>query len=275
MRNEPHRPRCGIDNCAVAGALDDPTVMHGDDRIDQVAWERPSRARIPRRLRQAANSRRHRTPRLRPVFESHSRRYAAATVSAVSGHPGKASGGHRKDARGMAIIGLSMAAGGSRRWAETARQNAGSALNTADCGATAAAQGVGRMCPAVARRVRSEACVRVRLLRPARRRTAPGLACPSEPSHFGAPSGALRTMGANWSGKMLGNCGRLPCDEPLARFSDAPSRCSRTPVGGENAATGGGGGHCSGSPALRRPSTTRSKSSGFLYGNTLRRCSTE
>src|SRR5208337_2107055 len=29
------------------------------------------------------------------------------------------------------------------------------------------------------------------------------------------------------------------------------------------------------SPALRRPSTTRSKSSGFLYGSTLRRCSIE
>ena len=38
------------------------------------------------------------------------RRYAAATVSAVSGRPGKASGGHRKDARGMSIIGLGMAA---------------------------------------------------------------------------------------------------------------------------------------------------------------------
>ena len=79
-------------------------------------------------------------------------------MSAVSGRPGKASGGHRKDARGMSIIGLSMAAlpccaeedveagsaalrvdwpvyprraehntvaeGGNRRWAETARQNA-------------------------------------------------------------------------------------------------------------------------------------------------------
>ena len=69
-----------------------------------------SRARIrSRRLRQAANSRRHRTPRSRPVFASRPRRYAAATVSAVSGRPGKASGGHRKDARGMSIIGLGMA----------------------------------------------------------------------------------------------------------------------------------------------------------------------
>ena len=33
-----------------------------------------------------------------------------ATVSAVSGGPGKASGGHRNDARGISIIGLSMAA---------------------------------------------------------------------------------------------------------------------------------------------------------------------
>ena len=33
--------------------------------------------------------------------------------------------------------------------------------------------------------------------------------------------------------------------------------------------------HSSGSPALRRPSTNSSKSSGFLYGITLRRCSIE
>jgi hypothetical protein len=78
-------------------------------------------------------------------------------VSAVSGRPGKASGGHRKDARGLSIIGLSMAVlpccaeedveagsaalrvdwpvyprraehntvaeGGNREWTETARQN--------------------------------------------------------------------------------------------------------------------------------------------------------
>jgi hypothetical protein len=107
---------------------------------------------------QAANSRQRRTPRSPPVFGSRPRRYAAATVSAVSGRLGKASWGHRKDARGISIIGLSMAAlprcakedveagsaalrvdwpvyprraehntvaeGGNRRWAETARQNA-------------------------------------------------------------------------------------------------------------------------------------------------------
>ena len=28
-----------LDNCAVAGALDDPAVMHGDGWIDQVASE--------------------------------------------------------------------------------------------------------------------------------------------------------------------------------------------------------------------------------------------
>ena len=63
----------------------------------------------PRRLRQAANSRPH--PRLgSPRFCAFPpRRYAAATVSTVSGRPGKTSGGHRKDARGMPIIGLSMA----------------------------------------------------------------------------------------------------------------------------------------------------------------------
>jgi hypothetical protein len=30
-----------LDNCAVAGALDHPAVVHGDGRIDQVASERP------------------------------------------------------------------------------------------------------------------------------------------------------------------------------------------------------------------------------------------
>ena len=30
-----------LDNCAIAGALDDPAVVHGDGRIDQVASERP------------------------------------------------------------------------------------------------------------------------------------------------------------------------------------------------------------------------------------------
>ena len=37
------------------------------------------------------------------AFESRLRRYAAATVSAVSGRPGKASRRHRKDARGMSM----------------------------------------------------------------------------------------------------------------------------------------------------------------------------
>ena len=76
--------------------------------------------------------RRRRTPRSPRFCAFPPRRYAAVTVSAVSGRPGKATGGHRKDARGMSIIGLSMAAhaehntlaeGGNRRWAETARQN--------------------------------------------------------------------------------------------------------------------------------------------------------
>jgi hypothetical protein len=30
-----------LDDAAVAGALNDPTVVHGDGRIDQVASERP------------------------------------------------------------------------------------------------------------------------------------------------------------------------------------------------------------------------------------------
>ena len=145
-----------LDNCAIAGALDDPAVVHGDGRIDQVASERPQPRQNPVLVGsgQAANSRPRRTPRSRPVFGSRPRRYAAATLSAVSGRPGKVSGGHRKDARGMSIIGLSMAAlpccaeedveagsaalrvdwpvyprraehntvaeGGNRRWAETA-----------------------------------------------------------------------------------------------------------------------------------------------------------
>ena len=80
--------------------------------IDQVAAQRPQ----PRQNAilvgsgKPANSRRRRTPRSPRAFAFRPRRYAAATVSAVSGRPGKASGGHRKDARGMSIIGLSMAA---------------------------------------------------------------------------------------------------------------------------------------------------------------------
>jgi hypothetical protein len=36
-----------LDNCAVAGALDDPAVMDSDDRIDQVASERPQTRQNP------------------------------------------------------------------------------------------------------------------------------------------------------------------------------------------------------------------------------------
>ena len=54
--------------------------------------------------------RRRRTPRSPRFCAFPPRRYAAATVSAVSGRPCNASGGPRKDARGMSIIGLSMAA---------------------------------------------------------------------------------------------------------------------------------------------------------------------
>jgi hypothetical protein len=36
-----------LDNCAVAGALDDPAVVHGDGRIDQVASERPQPRQNP------------------------------------------------------------------------------------------------------------------------------------------------------------------------------------------------------------------------------------
>ena len=36
-----------LDNCAIAGALDDPAVVHGDDRVDQVAAERPQPRQNP------------------------------------------------------------------------------------------------------------------------------------------------------------------------------------------------------------------------------------
>ena len=100
-----------LDDCAVAGALDDASVVHArwSDRSDRCAAPEAAPGFDPHRPRQAASSRRRRTPRSRPVFGFRPRRYAAATVSAVSGRPGKASGGHRKDARGMSIIGLSMA----------------------------------------------------------------------------------------------------------------------------------------------------------------------
>ena len=36
-----------LDNCAIAGALDDPAVVHGDDRVDQVAAQRPQPRQNP------------------------------------------------------------------------------------------------------------------------------------------------------------------------------------------------------------------------------------
>jgi hypothetical protein len=36
-----------LDDAAVAGALDDPTVVHGDGRIDQVAAQRPEPRQNP------------------------------------------------------------------------------------------------------------------------------------------------------------------------------------------------------------------------------------
>ena len=36
-----------LDNCAIARALDDPAVVHGDGRIDQVASERPQPRQNP------------------------------------------------------------------------------------------------------------------------------------------------------------------------------------------------------------------------------------
>ena len=168
---------------AVAGALDDASVVHGDGRIDQVAAERPQPRQNPVLVRsgEPASSRRRRTPRSPRVFGSRPRRYAAATVSAVSGRPGKASGGHRKDARGMSIIGSGMAVlpcraeedveagsaalrvdwpvyprrakhntvaeGGNRRWAETARQERGQRLEHGGQQGAAAARGCWKNVP--------------------------------------------------------------------------------------------------------------------------------
>ena len=75
-----------LDDAAVAGALDDAAVMHGDGRIDQVASERPQPRQNPVLVGSGkpANSRPRRTPRSPRVFGSRSRRYAAATVSAVN-----------------------------------------------------------------------------------------------------------------------------------------------------------------------------------------------
>ena len=36
-----------LDDCAIAGALDDAAVVHGDDRVDQVAAERPEPRQNP------------------------------------------------------------------------------------------------------------------------------------------------------------------------------------------------------------------------------------
>ena len=36
-----------LDDAAIAGALDDPAVVHGDDRVDQVAAERPEPGENP------------------------------------------------------------------------------------------------------------------------------------------------------------------------------------------------------------------------------------
>jgi hypothetical protein len=86
--------------------------MHRNSRIDTVAAERPEPRQNPVLFGSGkpriADPRR--TPRSRPVFGFRPWRYAAATVSAVSGRPCKASGRHRKDARGMSIFALSMAA---------------------------------------------------------------------------------------------------------------------------------------------------------------------
>jgi hypothetical protein len=93
----------------VIHQLNRPIIRRGKGRSDRCEASGAAPACGLRRLRSAANSRPRRTPRSRPVCGSRPRRYAAATVSAVSGRPGKASGGHRKDAGGMSIIGLSMA----------------------------------------------------------------------------------------------------------------------------------------------------------------------
>ena len=101
-----------LDDAAVAGALDDAAMMHGDCGINQVASQRPQQRQNPVFVGSGkpANSSTTSDTKIAAILRaSRPRRYAAATRSAVSGRPGKASGGHRKDARGMSIIGVSMA----------------------------------------------------------------------------------------------------------------------------------------------------------------------
>ena len=102
-----------LDNCAIASALDDTAVMHarssGSIRSLRSARSRDKRPILigpgkPRIADDVGDQDRREFSSFRP------RRYAAATVSAVSGRPGKASGARRKDAKGIsASLGLVMA----------------------------------------------------------------------------------------------------------------------------------------------------------------------
>src|SRR5271157_1512340 len=111
----------------------------GGRRNDELAPPLHHRAaQVERRLH--AGSRPRRTPRSRPVFGSRPRRYSTATVSAVSGRPGKASGGHRKDAGGMSASCLVMALSVSRLGQGQAREAgteksdvSGISLSRAEC----------------------------------------------------------------------------------------------------------------------------------------------
>ena len=101
-----------LDNCAVAGALHDTSVMHGDGRIDQIASERPQ----PRQNSVLIGPGK---PRIADDIGHQDRRYLPGFPhGATPPRPcqrfrvvrAKPLAGHRKYARGMSIIGVSMAA---------------------------------------------------------------------------------------------------------------------------------------------------------------------
>ena len=127
-----------LDNCAIAGALDDPAVVHGDGRIDQVAAERPQ----PRQNPVLVGSGK---PRI--ADDSDTKIAASFRVSLTALMPKPVTG---RSGTGMAALPCctkgrgsgsaaprvdwpvyprhtehnTVAEGGNRRWAETARQNA-------------------------------------------------------------------------------------------------------------------------------------------------------
>ena len=77
-----------LDEAAVPSALNHAAMMHRDGWVDQIAAQRPAVAPEsgPRRPRQAANSRRRRTPRSPRAFESRSRRKCRSLITGRRWH---------------------------------------------------------------------------------------------------------------------------------------------------------------------------------------------